>query len=472
VVSRKWTGQQINPKGDSHMKNVSFRCPFAGMLAASALFAQTAAAQAPAAQPMHYTVTDLGIANGNTPGQPFAIKNDGLMAGAASVSIPSFASAWHATLYFLGMQIDLANTGGLSGLNSSAFAVNEFGQAVGEAETQASDPHSEDFCGFGTLRGCTAFSWQNGVLSALPMLKDAKGAAGHNAAAKAINILGQVAGLAENTTPDSTCPTYNPSPTSLQFQTYQFKPVLWADSEIQPLATSGVDASGKPFNDPDGAVFSMNDRGQAVGATGTCTGYTSFLTYLNSLHATLWEDGFLIDLGNLGGVVPGIGNFAYDINRAGHVVGTSGTSDGSFHAFFWSPATRIQDLGTVAGDVASVGLAIDDAGDTGGVSFPADPNASPRAFIRPEGGAMVDLNTLIPANSELYLFSVCSINSRGEIIGLAFDSQGNFHGYLATPTSTAAVSSEDLPTASRTTQFESAWSLLRGRPGLFGMRRH
>ena len=453
------------------MKSVSFRCRFAGVFAASALLAQivaqTASAQGQTALPTQYTATDLGMANGNTPGQPFVIKNDGLIAGSASVSIPSFSSAWQATLSFLGMQIDLAKTGGTSGLNSAAFGVNEWGQAVGEAESQQSDPKLEDFCGFGTLRTCTAFSWQNGVMSALPMLKDAKGVAGNNAAAKAINILGQVACMAENTTPDATCPTYNPNPTSLQFQTYQFQPVTWTNGEIQPLATSGIDASGKAFNDPDGTVFRINDRGQAVGATGTCSGYTPFLTYLNSLHETLWEDGFLIDLGNLGGVVPGF-NFAYDINRSGHVVGTSGTSDGSNHAFFWSPLTRIQDLGTVAGDVGSVGLAIDDTGDTGGVSFPADPNASPRAFIRPNGGAMVDMNTLIPANSELYLFSVCSINSRGEIIGLAFDAQGNFHGYLATPSSSVAGGSDDLATVSRATRFESAWSLLRGSAGPFG----
>jgi probable HAF family extracellular repeat protein len=281
-------------------------------------------------------------------------------------------------------------------------------------------------------------------------------------------VAGQVAGMAENTTPDSTCPAYNPNPTSLQFQTYQFKPVLWSNGEIQPLPTSGTDSNGKAFNDPDGAVLTMNDRGQAVGATGTCTGYTPFLTYLSSLHATLWEDGFLIDLGNLGGVAPGFGNFAYDINRQGHVIGTPGTADGSFHAFFWSAQTRIQDLGTVEGDVGSVGIAIDDKGDTGGVSFPADPNASPRAFIRPEGGIMVDMNSLIPANSELYLFSVCSINSRGEIIGLAFDAQGNFHGYLATPSSSAAGGSDVLSSVSRSARFESAWSLLRSRPGPFG----
>ena len=452
------------------MKSDLYRCRLAGVLLASAVLAQTTAAQQQTAQPMQYTLTDLGLANGSTPGQPFVIKNDGLIAESASVSIPSFASAWHATLSFLGMQIDLAKTGVISGLNSAAFGVNEWGQTVGEAESQQSDPKLEDFCGFGSLRVCTAFSWQNGVMSALPMLKDSKGIAGHNAAAKAINILGQVAGMAENTTPDSTCPAYNPNPTSLQFQTYQFEPVIWTNGEIQPLPTSGIDSSGKPFDDPDGVVFRINDRGQAVGATGTCTGYTPFLTYLNSLHATLWQDGFLVDLGNLGGVAPGLGNFAYDINRSGHVVGTSGTSDGSFHAFFWSPETRIQDLGTVEGDVGSVGLAINGMGAIGGVSFPADPTASPRAFIRPEGGTMVDLNSLIPADSELYLFSVCSINSRGEVVGLAFDAQGNFHGYLATPGSSAASGADDLSAVSHSARFKSAWSLLRGRPGTFGTR--
>jgi probable HAF family extracellular repeat protein len=281
--------------------------------------------------------------------------------------------------------------------------------------------------------------------------------------------LGQVAGAAENTTFDSTCPLYDPSPTSLQFQEYQFKPVVWTNGEILPLPTSGNDSNGKAFNDPDGVVFSINDRGQAVGATGTCTGYTPFLTYLNAVHATLWQNGSAIDLGNLGGIGPtGIGNFAYDVNRLGHVVGTSGTSDGSFHAFFWSPEALIQDLGTVQGDVASASIAINDVGDIGGVSFPADPTASPRAFLRPDGGTMEDLNSLIPADSELYLFSVCSINSRGEIIGLALDTQGNFHGYLATPSNSALGPSAELSTVSRSARFGYAWSLVRDRLGPFG----
>jgi probable HAF family extracellular repeat protein len=449
------------------MKSVLRFCRLAGVLTASAFLARSAAAQEQKAQPMHYTITDLGLANGSTPGQPFVIKNNGVIAEAASVS-----EAWHATLSFLGMRIDLAKTGGLGGPNSSAFGVNEGGQAVGEAETKDSDPKLEDFCGFGSRRTCMAFIWQDGVMSALPLLKDATGVAGRNAVAKGINSLGQVAGVAENTTPDSTCPPYDPRPTSLQFQTYQFKPVIWTNGQIQQLPTLGNDSNGKAFNDPDGVVFRINDHGQAVGATGTCTGYTPFLTYLDALHATLWQNGSVIDLGNLGGIAPpGFGNLAYDVNQSGHVVGTSGTSNGSFHAFFWSRQTLIQDLGTVQGDAASVGLAISDIGDIGGVSLPADPNAAPRAFIRPGGGRMLDLNSLIPADSELYLFSACSINSRGEIIGLALDSQGNFHGYLATPTNSAGDSNDASLAEMRSLRFAYAWKILRERLGTFGAGR-
>jgi hypothetical protein len=78
------------------------------------------------------------------------------------------------------------------------------------------------------------------------------------------------------------------------------------------------------------------------------------------------------------------------------------------------------------------------------------------------------LNSLIPADSELYLFSACSINSRGEIVGLAFDAQGNFHGYLATPSDGAVGRSFGLSTISRSARFGYAWRLVRDRVGPFG----
>jgi hypothetical protein len=47
---------------------------------------QSVVAQEQKAQPRRYTVTDLGPANGATPGQPFAIQNNGLISEAAAVS--------------------------------------------------------------------------------------------------------------------------------------------------------------------------------------------------------------------------------------------------------------------------------------------------------------------------------------------------------------------------------------------------
>jgi probable HAF family extracellular repeat protein len=165
------------------------------------------------------------------------------------------------------------------------------------------------------------------------------------------------------------------------------------------------------------------------------------------------------------------------------VVGTSGTSDGSFHAFFWSPETLIQDVGTIpsngttSADAASIGLGISDLGDIGGVSFPAGslaatPTASPRAFIRPDGGTVEDLNSLIPADSPLYLFSACSINSRGEIIGLAFDAKGNLHGYLATPNDELGDPLDASSLAVQSARFASVWKLAAQRlPSSPGARR-
>jgi len=424
------------------MRTILFRTSVVGMLAASAFYAQTASA------PPRYTVTDLGLVGG-PPAQPFVIKNNGLISEAVAVS----DNVWHAMLWFRGRQIDLAKTSGLGGPSSGAFGVNEWGQAVGEAETSATDANGEDFCGFGDQRVCLPFIWQNGLMKALPLLKDAHGLAGANGAANAINVLGQVAGVAENTTADSTCPTYDPI--SLQYQKFQFKPVLWDNGKIRELPTVG--------GDPDGIVFNINDRGQAVGGSGTCAAFqiNGSLTYLYGVHAALWQNGAVTDLGNLGGAGLGQQNLALNLNNWGQVVGGSGTPDGLFHGFLWNRATGIQDLGTVGNDIASVALAINDRGDISGISF--DANFNPRAYLRPAGGKMVDLNSLIPADSPLFLFDACSINLLGEIIGIAVDGAGEFHGYLATPRTGFGDGWGVLDAAPSPLRFDHARQVLRQR---------
>jgi probable HAF family extracellular repeat protein len=60
----------------------------------------------------------------------------------------------------------------------------------------------------------------------------------------------------------------------------------------------------------------------------------------------------------------------------------------------------LQDLGTLPGDVACGGLEINDSGALVGPS--CDAAGNPRAFVW-WNGTMTGLNTLVPADSPLYL---------------------------------------------------------------------
>jgi probable HAF family extracellular repeat protein len=384
---------------------------------------EQSAAQEPGTD-VRYTVTDLGPVGG-TPGQPYLISNNGLVSGAAA----NPDGTMHAVLWCKGSTSDIG-TPGLGGPNSAAFGVNERGHAVGQAETSVAD--SEDFCGFNfygfpSLTACLPFLWQNGVMTHLSTL------GGANGFANSINKRGEVAGLAETsiTDPAPGCPVF------------EFQPVIWKNGVIQELHTYP--------GDTDGVAAFINDRGQAVGASGTCASFNPYSgLYLVENYALLWENGKVTDLGNLGGTGGIAGNHACAINNRGQVVGHSElTNETTFHGFLWTRETGMRDLDTLPGDVASLSLGINDGGEVVGASIspPGPPTGSFRAFLW-RNGVMTDLNTLIPANSALYLLLAQSINSSGEIIGLAFDSSDNqAHGFLAAPIRGEAGSESAAPAA-------------------------
>jgi probable HAF family extracellular repeat protein len=383
---------------EAHMKPI-WTSIFAGALLASVA----------AAQSRRYDIIDLGLV-GASPGQPFVIANNGLIAGTVTVS----DGTEHATLWYRGWKADFGKPG-LGGANNVAFAVNDRGQAAGEAETTTADPNKEDFCGFKALglpsigNTCLPFIWQYGVITPLPTLGGANGVANN------LNNRGEVAGAAESTTFDKSCPAP---------QLFQFRAVLWKDGIPLEFPTVGGDL--------DGIAYGINDKGQAVGATGGCGAFNPVdLNYLAPVHAVLWENGSATDLKSLGGAV---GNVALNINNQGHAVGQSDLEgDQTFDAFLWTRETGMQDLKTLPGDAVSVGLAINDSDEVTGVSL--DAKFDPRAFHW-QNGTMSDLNSLVRNNpAGLYLLFACSINARGEIIGVGVDSSGNSHGYLAAPRS-------------------------------------
>src|SRR6516162_10636437 len=220
--------------------SLSYCLPAAMLLVLCGISVQFAAqGEVPAKKQLtRYTVTDLGPTTFAFPG----INNRGLVAGAVLLADGVTQNAF---LWQKGMRTDL---GTLGGPNSSAFSrPNERGQVAGNAETATPDPLGEDFCAYGTHLICLAFVWQNGTMTPLATL------GGNNSwATGGANNRGQVAGFAENATPDATCGV--PS--------LEGKPVIWTNGTIRELPTFP--------GDQDGSVLAINERGQAAGVSSDC----------------------------------------------------------------------------------------------------------------------------------------------------------------------------------------------------------
>jgi probable HAF family extracellular repeat protein len=375
----------------------------------SLLFPMGAVAQAQNAT-ARYIVRDLGALPGGGFSQPGTLNEAGVVAG---VSVAS-DGIQHAVLW-VGDQILDLNSSGDHGLNTAAFGINSLGRVSLQTETSAYDPNGEDFCAYGTHRVCTAAVWQGGRFISLPTL------GGNNSTVGNVNSLGQIPGVAETATADSSCASRFPA------QKLQYQAVVWGPDLHR------VRALPLPVTDTVSVALWMNDKGQAVGASGNCSN-TNPPPITAGPHAILWErDGTPIDLGNLGSSAL---NAALAINNRGEVVGASSlrgdsTPFNGTDAFLWTSQHGMKDLGTLSGDVASVASSINDAGEIVGISI--DPAGNVRAVYWHDG-IPVDLNTQVASGSNLYLLWAADINNRGEITGWGVDtSTGEIHTYLAVP---------------------------------------
>jgi probable HAF family extracellular repeat protein len=356
-----------------------------------------------------YTVQDLGVQHPDNLGMAMGLNNYGWTENmeqlldhfTLSTLYPPVQGTVRISIGDLNLEL-----GTLGGTNSSINwnGINDPGEAVGMSETSVPDPNGEDLCGFGTHLTCSPFLWRNGVMNALPT------AGGNNGQASAINNSGQVAGYAENGTADSTCP-----PGTENFMVDL--PVMWTKGKAQALPTIG--------SDPDGVAFGINNRGQAVGYSGTCTAAN---------YAVVWENGTatqLPDLGDPGGI-------AYAINSHNQVVGQAVNSNGTALAALWQNNT-VTALGggrLLPGDVASFATSINNRGQVVGSSFDSKANWSHGLLW--QNGMMIDLNAVFPASSNLFVVSASNINESGQIAGMAVEMAGPHagtivHAFLATP---------------------------------------
>ena len=252
-----------------------------------------------------YRMTDLGTVGTDNESMIMSLNNEGLsyiMAGNVGGLGPNnlFGQLQNGHAY-LGVGRYLFDLGTLGGQNTwmNWGEINDWAQIVGYSETNVPDPNGEDICGFGTHKTCSPFLWQDFHMSPLPTL------GGNNGQASAINNRGQIVGMAEDGTVDSTCPANTTKPLPGGY--------------ISAIATG------------------INNQGQVVGSI--------WNSDFNRSHAFIYQDGVMTYLDTL---FPASSNLsptmANKINDRGQISGmgtvNSGPDKGKVHAFLATPVNE------------------------------------------------------------------------------------------------------------------------------------
>ncbi len=425
----------------------------ASLALALALLALLAVPSRATAQPAvtQYTLYDVGTLGGNfttlynadlTGGffTPIPLNNRNQVA-VISLDANSFAASGVWGKGKLQKLPSFAHANDFGG-GSNAFGINDSGVAVGISDYGKLSQFNQQPLG-------EAVMWSGGKITRLGDL------GGQASFASSITNQGLVVGLAYNGIND--------------FYSYygkQLHAVTWQQGKIRDLGTLGgtdsqawtANASGEvigisflntnplpPFNQPQDDAFvwsngKMKDIGTLGGSFSTPSAINSSgqvsvisLDATNSLvQGFLWFDGTITNLQSLGGH-----NYQpLTLNDSGTSVGAaSDASDLNYSAAMWQATGAVQSLGTVAGDSGSIALGINSQGVVVGGSGTVTPTALAsyaHAFVW-QGGAIQDLNTLIPAGSPLTLNVAYAINESGAIAGLGTTSAGDTHVYVLVP---------------------------------------
>jgi probable HAF family extracellular repeat protein len=200
--------------------------------------------------------------------------------------------------------------------------------------------------------------------------------------------------------------------------------VLWKNGQVIDLGTleGGYES----------VAFSVNSHGQVAGISQTLV--PDPFNFLGTQQRTfLWERGVMQDIGTLGGPDAGLvgseGNV--EMNEKGQIVACSyinytpnpATGIPTFDPFLWDKKKGMRDLGGLGG---TMGCAIDinNHGDVVGYSnLPGDTASHPFVWVAP--GPMQDLGTL----GGNVGFSIWA-NESGEVVGSATNGDQAFHGFV------------------------------------------
>lgn len=309
------------------------------------------------AAPDHIKIKDLGtLYAGDTSSNANDANERGHVVGWSRDATQTSAFLWTAKEGMIAI-------GSLGGNRTSAIGISNREQVVGVSHNEAGQDR--------------AFLW-----TMAGGIRDLGTLGGNTSGAWGINNSGQVVGRSSD-------------------NEGRERAFLWAEQTgMVDLGTLGGGES---------LAFNISEAGHIVGRSTTAAGQT---------HAFLWtdQDG-MVDLGSLGG-----GSAAYDVNARGEVVGESCLSgdfdsrrlectDGTAaHAFLWTAAGGMVDLGTLGGDW-SWATGINNHGQVTGTSVNA--LGERRAFLWTAADGMIDLGPL-PGDDQS---AALRINERGHITG-------------------------------------------------------
>jgi probable HAF family extracellular repeat protein len=298
---------------------------------------------------LEYSRIELGTLGGDL-SDARGINDNGEIVGTSRSEVPQGSPPFPARP-FVWKDGAMKDLGTLGGPSANAIGINNKGQVVG---TSLIDP--------GNLQGIShAVLWQDGEIIDLGTLRE-----GETSIANAINDRGQVVGISGYS-----------------------RAFLWESGRMVEL--EGMDNA-----------WDINNRGQIVGSG----------RFNNVIHAALWENGHVTDLGSLGGH-----STAVSINEGGQIVGTSSlTEGGDEYPFLWERGV----MSALSEGLVGGASAINERGQVVGVELTPEEG-------RPIGSFVWQRGTLLHLGGLMF-----GINSRGQIVGGDFLGE-SFRAYLWTP---------------------------------------